>query len=174
MKRLVVAVLAVIMIFIMLPQKDAQANLLGFRWSHSVVCVEDHTGIHWPVGTATTRMDKVPDIHLVFKSNCSNYEQKIKVYECWCGDTHWWAKTNFWVFTAHPDRLALVKIRLNNTYRGELNWNDRRSVIMHEIGHGLGLAHTIHYKSLMNINTVFKWDYPTIYDKDEVDRRYPW
>jgi hypothetical protein len=150
----------------------AEANLLPYRWSTGLVCVEDHVSSHWPIGSATSRVSGVPDITLVLRGDCSAYKQRIKVYEYSAADDLW-AKVTWWYY-AGTNRLALVKVYVNNRYRGELNWADRRSVLMHEELHGLGLAHTSYCCSLMNVYRWRRYDYPTSYDKREVERRYPW
>jgi hypothetical protein len=100
--------------------------------------------------------------------------QTITVRSSWQGDTGYYARTHIRAQDDRPWLFARVEIRLNDSYRSRLNWDDRRSVVMHEIGHALGLAHNSRSDSLMNVYRTFRFNYPTAYDFAEIERRYPW
>jgi hypothetical protein len=156
----------------------ADATLAGYRWARSTVCVADHTGSRWPVDSATYRWSTVPDLQFYYGRTCS---QQITVVEAYYGRSgHWYRRAGESVIWLQPDvwgttdKILRVTIRLNNSYISRLTWANRRSLIMHELGHSSGLAHTSYRTSLMCPSTMYWWSYPTSYDKSETDRNYPW
>lgn len=193
MKRLLVWLLALTVIVSapLLSADPAEANLANYRWKYGKVCVVDKTG-PWPVSSATYRMDKVPDLKLVYRTRASDcpYSQRVYVYDgnygakancagtymSWggCAEASLYSSTGKWEWLGNAYRMYKCKIRLNNYYRYKWGWSDRRSLAMHEIGHCFGLDHTPHSSSLMNTKRWKYYNYPTSFDKSEVDRRYPW
>lgn len=168
----------------------AEATQANYRWKTGSVCVIDHTGSRWPIYSATYRWTQVPDLSLQYGSRCTSRhkEQAIHVYEGWYG-SNWhggqkygyataWLYTHKtygdWEWMGDAYRMYRCTIQLNNTYGRYLSWADRRSVIMHEMGHCSGIDHTSYSASLMNTNRWRYYDYPTWYDRREVERRYPW
>lgn len=156
--------------------QPAEANLKPYRWRHSTVCVEDH--IHdgrWPGKSAVYRWDKVPDLRFVYRRDCSAYRQEIILRSRYEGYNGRYGRT--YIRYNSSKYITRAVITMNDSYYGKYRmkyWSNRRSGIMHELGHASGLAHTSRYKSLMNIYHWHRWNYPTWYDKREVERRYPW
>jgi hypothetical protein len=156
--------------------QPAQATLSAYRWQYRTVCVEDRTSSSvWPGYSATVRWDAVPDLRFVHRraGGCEGYRQVITLRSAWKGYDGYYGWTYRWVWTGST-YLSRVTIVMNDTYRYRLGWADRRSAIMHEFGHASGLAHTSRWESLMNTASWWRWDYPTWYDRREVERRYPW
>ncbi|MGH7774453.1 MAG: matrixin family metalloprotease [Candidatus Binatia bacterium] len=192
MKRLIIWVLTLAAIIgtSLLGAEPAEATQAHYRWKYDKVCVADYTG-PWPVDSATYRWDAVPDLQLVWRigaSACPSGYQRIYVHEgnygrasycagtyvAWggCAEAHLYASDGTWEWLGDAYRMYSCKIRMNNYYYW--NWDDKRSLIMHEIGHCLGLDHTTYWSSLMNTNRWYYYNYPTAYDKSEVEKRYPW
>lgn len=154
----------------------AEANLSPYRWRRGTICVEDH--IHdgrWPGKSATYRWSHVPDLKFVYRKDCDNYRNVIKLRSRYegrngrYGSARWWYNDN--------NRITRATVIMNDSYygRGKMRyWKGRRAGIMHELGHVSGLRHTGRSKSVMNIYNFYKFNYPTWYDKREVERRYPW
>jgi hypothetical protein len=162
------------------------ANLSTYRFKYSTVCVVDHTGSRWPIDTAVSRWTAVPDLSFRYGVTCG---QQVHVYEGWYGSNwhggRYYGWTTPWLYS-HKTYGSYEKlsdgtwreyrctIAMNNTYGVGLSWADRRSAVMHELGHCTGLAHTSRTDSLMNIYHWRDYNYPTGYDKSETERRYPW
>lgn len=183
---LLVSGLAITLLAVIAPEPAHAYAHEDYRFKYGKVCVIDRTGNAWPVYSATYRWTKVPDLSFKYGSRCdSRYKrQKVYVYEGWYG-SDWrggknYAWTRCYFYNSSGDyewlgngwRAYYCKIWLNNTYRPR-GWADRRSLIMHELGHASSLEHTS-ANALMNI---YKWryyNYPTYDDKRGVERRYPW
>lgn len=162
--------------------EPAQAySLAGHRWKTGTVCVIDRTGDGpaWPVSSATTRWSGVPDLTYRYGGDC---EQRVYVYARSYGATGWHGTADAWRWSNHYSgewewlsgdayRVYRCDIRMNDSYY--LSWADKRSAIMHELGHCSGLDHTGSY-ALMNIYRFHRYDYPTSDDKAGIERRYPW
>jgi predicted Zn-dependent protease len=175
MRRVVatIAITVALATAVLLPA-PAQANLLAYRWAGSVVCVEDHTSsTAWPTVSATNRWAPAADIHIFARRDCGSW-QTITVRSSYQGANGYYARTRIFYQPDKPWLFHHVVISINESYRSRLNWGDRRSVIMHEIGHALGLAHNSRSDSIMNVYRAFRFDYPTGYDFAEIERRYPW
>ncbi len=164
---LLISGLTVTLLGVIAPE-PAHAALAGHRWKTGTVCVVDKTGNRWPVYSATRRWTRVPDLSFRYASWC---KQKVYIYERWSSRYEYgYALPYVW----SDNTIAYCKIWMNNTYGRRLSWADRRSAIMHELGHCSGIDHTSYSKSLMNTKRWRYYDYPTWYDKREVDRRHPW
>lgn len=154
----------------------AEANLASYRWHYGTICVEDH--IHdgrWPGKSAVYRWDKVPDLRFVYRKDCSGYRQEVILRSRYMGSTGYYGKARVW-YNDHK-HITRATITMNDSYYNRYKmrwWGNRRSAIMHELGHVSGIKHTSYWKSLMNIYNFHKFDYPTWYDKREIERRYPW
>ena len=153
----------------------AEATLAGYRWRDSTVCVEDHINDgKWPGRQAVERWDAVPDLRFLYRKDCDNYRQRIELRASSEGRNGRYGYAHWWYTDRTHDYLLRGKITMNSSYLGELNWADRRSAVMHELGHLSGLEHTSRSSSLMNINQWRSHDNPTDYDKSQIERRYPW
>jgi len=56
-----------------------------WRWQGRIICIEDHSGVHWPVYRATWRWDATPELRIVPKQDCTGYRQVVKVQSGWYG-----------------------------------------------------------------------------------------
>ena len=156
----------------------AQATLAGYRWARGTVCVLDHTGSRWPVDSATYRWSTVPDLQFYYGRTCS---QQVTVVEGYYGTSgHWsgrageaviWLEPDVWGST---DKILRVTIRLNRSYLYRLTWANRKSLVIHELGHSSGLAHDSYWSSVMNPNRFYNYTWPTDYNRRDCERLYPW
>jgi hypothetical protein len=168
MKRLGVAVLAVIMLFIMLPQRDAQANIYSFRWAKPTVCIEMHASTRYPVKAAVHAWDKSV-MHLVYQHDCSGYSQKIKVYSGWYGKSGWAARIASWTISNNFLNSPVI-IQINNSYAWNYSWHSKAHLASHEIAHAIGEAHTTKCASVVTISCGYHYAFPTPYDYQEIAR----
>lgn len=153
--------------------QPAHASISKYRWHYPSVCVEFIAWeSKWPGSSAVDRWDNVPKLDFAFRGQaggCDAWSQEITVRQYSKADGRYaYMKRYHWTGTVWISRCLIY---LNNYYRPKY-WADRRSIIMHELGHCSGLNHTSKYRSLMNIYTVFKWNYPQDFDKSEVRRRH--
>lgn len=181
--KILLAVIAIIVTLLSIPDDAYSYQLTNYRWKYGTVCIINKAGSSWPVKSAAYRWSKVPDLTYNYGGSCT---QKVFVYSGWYGSdwhggrnygfTECWLYSNrtsgSWEWLGNAYRSYRCTIWLNNSYRPS-NWDDRRSVLMHELGHTAGLNHTS-ANALMNIYKWRDYNYPTYDDKAGVEAQYPW
>lgn len=176
----------------------AHADVAGARWGSGPVCVH-YTGSHPHLASyAVAEWNASPDLDLYLRigtASCAGFGMRTNIVDyryaaserrsAWtnftgsyfptpcasnCTGAGWyWGADNFgtwgWLFkTPVTIHINTRKAWTTASYRG---------MLVHELGHSLGLIHTTRCDSVMS-TTCFGRSVPTSFDRADIERIYPW
>lgn len=171
-KVLLLATLIWTVVFGVMPTPGAHAATYGpTRWAYHTVYVEDHTGWAWPVWEAAGSWDYGTDVSVRY-GVCRSGAGCIRVYEGYYGGTGWWGNTAL-VWYPSTGVITRATVRLNDSYLYAMSAHQRRTVVCHEEGHGLGLPHQNSTSScLYPVAYQYTSAYPNWVDRARLNLRY--
>lgn len=154
--------------FSVAPEAQAAGGESGLRWAKNTVYVENHAPSMWPVWAAAEKMDNGSALNLVTVNRCPAGSQCIKVYgkASLPGRQVGYA----WRQYAGTDMMR-SRIVLDNGYGRNHSYSRRKNIVMHEIGHAVGLNHSDQRHSLMYHICSSRTGVPTT-DLRQLQRRY--
>jgi hypothetical protein len=130
------------------------------------LCIEDHTG-GFPVREAAWAYDGI--IEMVIEPDCADYVNAVQVVTVISEDqlhAGWYDPP-----AKERDYQGLIKLDVGEAYRMDPRaW---RLVLIHELGHAVGLQHTNEAVSLMNGRYTLEFDDLTPADLEQLREIYP-
>lgn len=136
-----------------IPEVRPQSHANGHHWAHnglahSQIYFVDHTGVKWPVTTATYKWNEAQGVDSYYQSSCpGSWLHCVNVTEYSANDglygVTWYP--NGWDSAGH--NYEGVYVQLNNYT--VTTATQARKTTQHELGHVLGLAHRFDNASCM-------------------------
>jgi predicted Zn-dependent protease len=154
------ACLAVVMAAI-LSAAPAKADTYGWKWAKTTISVADLTHSQ-RTKDAITRWDAVTPLTL---DRVGGRTADIVVRWGDLSETGW-AGSADWTLTGGVATHCEIVVDRNRLNTRSLRQQYMTSVVLHEVGHCLGLAHTtdLTVASIMDAFIVSNWQYPQPYD----------
>lgn len=163
MKRLLLLVVAIAAFVACAPTDGHPIVHAPGQWPS--VVVEDHTSAAWPVNGA---FGPRWGIGGAFRGNCADHPASV-CYRLLEGSTSASGGYTGWTYT------AAGKVSCTTTFNQR---NDaapaaiREELVLHEIGHCYGLAHTAQGAGVMEPTVTGRYTYPTPDERDTMRRIY--
>lgn len=136
------------------------------RWGNRTVYVVNHAGSGWPVAVATWEWNRGGVVHLVRVPSCTG-TGCLTISRGGCTQSNYDGQT--FVVARHGYLLA-ANVSLCSRALGD-SYAKRREIVIHELGHALGLNHDTRTTSIM-----WPWTHaqyaPSAYDYRLVARLY--
>lgn len=165
MRRIVGAIISLALLFVLVPASNANAS----TWKVRTVYVENHAP-GWPVRSVSERMDNGLTINLVVVKKCPRNRMCIRVYGVRNLPGRVVGNAATWYVN---DTTVGAKIKLENKWRRNATWKQKKSLVCHEMGHALGLPHSRNPRSCMYpIAERYRSDKPSAGDRRKLKRWY--
>jgi predicted Zn-dependent protease len=159
LQRGLAAFLATLLLLFLVPSSQASADTFGWKWVTTTIPVYANTSTTWQVDKAITNWNAKNNVHLyrvftpITNFGINIYEQDLSA----AGDVGGWAEFS---------NLGTVNQTCTVTLKRLTSTLFQPTATTHELGHCLGLDHTTHKGSIMNIplsitapNLPSSWDY---------------